>query len=174
VALEPETDVSVEIERACERFLFHEAELLDDNRVHDWFELIAEDIDYRLPVRITRERAAGHGFSDTAWHMRENHASLHTRVRRLDSEYAWAEDPPSRTRRLVTNVRVRAGAGDDEYAVRSNLLVYRSRYDADAHQIIAGERHDVLRGVGGRLKLARRDILLDQATLATHNLAIFL
>ena len=38
-------------------------------------------------------------------------ATLELRVRRLETDVNWAEEPPSRTRRLVTNVRVRSGAG---------------------------------------------------------------
>jgi len=158
----------------CESFLFHEAELLDDNRVREWFGLLTDDLAYEMPIRMTRERQKGGGFSERAFHMLEDHGSMKTRVDRLDSEYAWAEDPPSRTRRFVTNVRVDEGERADEFEVRSNLLVYRGRYDAPAHQLISCERRDTLRRVDGALMLARRVVLLDQTTVATHNLAIFI
>jgi 3-phenylpropionate/cinnamic acid dioxygenase small subunit len=96
------------------------------------------------------------------------------RVMRLSGKSAWAEDPPSRTRRLVTNVRVERGDKPDEYKVRSYLLVTRSRFNFDEYDLISAERHDVLRQVDGVFKLARREILLDQAVLGTPNLAIFL
>lgn len=155
-------------------FLFHEAELLDDNRIREWFELLTEDVDYKIPVRITRERSAGPGFSTEAFHMDEDHGMLETRVDRLETEYAWAEDPPSRTRRLVGNVRVQATDDPNELLAKSNLLLFRSRYDVPAYQLLACERQDVLRRVDDEWRLARRVVLLDQSTLATHNLAIFL
>jgi 3-phenylpropionate/cinnamic acid dioxygenase small subunit len=166
--------VSLDLERACERFLFHEAELLDDNRLHEWLALLCEDIVYEVPVRVTRERAAGAGFSEHGFHMWETFTSLRTRIERLDGEYAWAEDPPSRTRRLVGNVRVARDQADSELCVKSNLLLYRGRHDTPDHQLLAGERHDRLRDTAAGLRLARRTVLLDQTTLSMANLAIFL
>jgi 3-phenylpropionate/cinnamic acid dioxygenase small subunit len=168
------TLVDIATHHELEQFLFHEAECLDDNRIREWFELLAEDIDYKCPIRITRERSAGPGFSEEGMHFDEDWGMLEVRVERLETEYAWAEDPPSRTRRLVSNVRVHATDVPDEYLVRSNLILYRNRYDYTAYQIIAGERHDTVRRTSGGLRLAKRWIYLDQATLATHNLGIFL
>ncbi|MEV6119308.1 3-phenylpropionate/cinnamic acid dioxygenase subunit beta [Streptomyces sp. NPDC052077] len=155
-------------------FLHREAELLDDNLVDQWLETLSEDLEYSVPLRTTRERPKGPGFSSTAFHMKETYSSMRGRVQRLSSEYAWAEDPPSRTRRFVSNIRVTPGEREDELAVKSNLLLYRGRHDAVEHQLLVGERHDVLRICRDDLKLARRTVLLDQTTLATHNLAVFL
>ncbi|MDP0964825.1 aromatic-ring-hydroxylating dioxygenase subunit beta, partial [Klebsiella pneumoniae] len=91
----------------------------------------------------------------------------------LTGKSAWAEDPPSRTRRLVTNVLVRKTAKPDEFAVVSYLLVTRSRFNFDEFDLMSAERHDILRKDGNSFKLARREILLDQAVLGTPNLAIF-
>ena len=89
-------------------------------------------------------------------------------------ESAWAEDPPSRTRRLVTNVLVEETDKPQEYSVRSYLLVTRSRFNFDEYDLISAERRDILRADGEGFKLAKREILLDQAVLGTPNLAIFL
>ncbi|MDX6626822.1 MAG: dioxygenase small subunit [Solirubrobacterales bacterium] len=155
-------------------FLFHEAELLDDQRIRQWLELLDPEVEYKMPVRTTQERAAGLGFSEESWHMNEDFDSLETRVVRLDTDYAWAEDPPSRSRRFVTNVRPSQGSAEDLVAVRSNLLLFRARYDNPDHQLLSAERHDVLRRADGGLKLLRRLVLLDHTTLGTSNLGIFL
>lgn len=158
----------------CARFLYHEAELLDDRRLRDWFNLLTVDIDYRIPTRVTRERAATRPeFSAASFHMIEDYGSLKTRVARLETEYAWAEDPPTRTRRIVSNVRVGESAGDEEFNVKSNFLLFRAKSDA-APTLLAGERHDVLRRIEGTLRLARRMVLLDHTVLPMENLAIFL
>lgn len=157
----------------AEEFLYLEAELLDDRRLAEWFALLAEDIDYRVPTRVTRERAAsGSEFSTASFHMLETWQSLKTRIARFESEYAWSEDPPSRTRRMVGNVRVVPDEGG-ELAVKSNVLLFRARYDATP-QLLAGERRDVLRPSGGGLRLARRTVLLDHTLLPFENLAVFL
>jgi 3-phenylpropionate/cinnamic acid dioxygenase small subunit len=99
---------------------------------------------------------------------------LELRVRRLETEYAWAEDPPSRTRHFVTNVRIAEGEEEDEVAVRSNLLLYRSRGSVPHYDLLSAERKDVLRKEEDQWKLRRRVILLDHAVLTTHNLSVFL
>ena len=136
--------------------------------------LFTEDAEYLMPVRVNRERSGGEGFDWNSNYFEETRGSLELRVRRLETEYAWAEDPPSRTRHFVTNIRVAPGEEDDEVAVRSNLLLYRSR-GSDPHQdIISAERKDVLRKEDDQWKLKRRVILLDHTVLLTHNLSVFL
>lgn len=166
--------VGLELWYDVSQFLFHEAELLDTGREHEWLDLLDEDIVYKLPIRVTQDRSAGPGFQEDGFHLNEDKGMLITRVERLETEYAWAEDPPSRVRRFVTNVRVSAGEANDALSVASNLLVYRSRSDSTAFDVISGERRDVLRRSNGGLLISRRTIYLDQTTLGTHNLAIFL
>jgi 3-phenylpropionate/cinnamic acid dioxygenase small subunit len=127
-----------------------------------------------MPVRVNRERAEGSGFSEDSFYFEETLGSLELRVRRFETEFAWAEDPPSRTRHFVTNVRVAPGEEEDEVVVRSNLLLYRSRGSAPDHDLLSAERKDVLRKEDGQWKLRRRVIYLDHHVLETHNLSVFL
>jgi ethylbenzene dioxygenase beta subunit len=156
-----------------EEFLYREAELLDDGRLREWLALLTEDVRYQVPVRITKEHGAGDGVSDEMFHLDEDIHSLQLRVERLETGFAWAEDPPSRIRHFVANVRAEE-LGDDEAAVRSNVLVYRSRRDSAAHDVLSAERRDVLRRVDGRWRLARRRVILDSTTVPTLNLSFFL
>ncbi len=157
----------------CVDFLTEEASALDENRVNDWLEMLHPEIDYRVPIRVTRERAAGLGFSREGYHFFEDHDSLAVRVERLSTDYAWAEDPPSRTRRFLTNFRVSKLDGGD-LRTRSNLMLYRERLDERNPQLLSAEREDDLRAAGGGLRLVRRLVLLDHSTLLTPNLGIFL
>ena len=155
-------------------FLMGEAELLDERREREWLEsCVTEDVEYLMPVRENRERGEGAGFSDESYYFQETQGSLELRVRRLETEYAWAEDPPSRTRHFVTNVRVSGGDEDGEVAVKSNLLLYRSRGSDPTADILSAERRDVLRKEEDRWRLRRREILLDHSVVMTHNLSIF-
>ena len=95
------------------------------------------------------------------------------RVARLDIGTAWAETPPSRTRHLISNIRVKGANGHSEFHVHSNFLVYRTRLDTD-QDIYVGTRQDTLRRVDGQLKIARRTIILDQTILDARNISIFL
>jgi ethylbenzene dioxygenase subunit beta len=150
-----------------------EAELLDDGFEARWLEeMVSREVVYQLPLRQTVERARGAGFEEHAFHLDETYGSLASRVARNQTPYAWAEDPPSRVRHFVTNVRV-AESDDGLVAVRSNLLIMRTRQEMTQPQVFAGERRDLLRREESVLRLYRRTIRLDLTVIGTHNLAIF-
>ena len=54
------------------------------------------------------------------------------------------------------------------------MLVTRNRFDDDHYDLISGVRTDILRVDGDTYKLARREVIIDQAVLGTPNLGIFL
>jgi 3-phenylpropionate/cinnamic acid dioxygenase small subunit len=135
--------------------------------------VLADDIDYRMPVRLEKMPKDGLGFVDEMTFYTENKASLVTRIRRLQTEQAWAEQPGSRQRHFLTNSTVRR-TGDDTYEVVSNFLTTRTRSDLP-YDFFTGERQDVVRRrEGGEFELAKRLILLDQTVLLSYNLSVFL
>ena len=157
-------------------FLHYEAELLDGLAERTWLtELVSRDIVYRIPVRETVERARGRGFHSSTVHLDETYGSLDSRVTRGETKYAWAEDPPSRVRHFVTNIRVRPTLDSDPdlLDVRSNLLIYRTRQEQTIPQLLSGERHDILRREDGRWLLLQRLVYLDLTVIGTHNFALF-
>jgi 3-phenylpropionate/cinnamic acid dioxygenase small subunit len=158
----------------CADFLDDEALALDENRLADWLGMLHRDLDYRVPMRLARERAAGVALSDGGFHFYEDYDSIENRVNRLDTEYAWAEDPPARYRRFVTNVRVSSVEGSEDLRVSSNLLLYRERLEYAHPDLLTGRRDDVLRPNGDRLLLVRRRVLLDHTVIAAPNLSMFL
>lgn len=157
---------------AALEWLEHEAELLDEGRFEEWLGLLTDDVEYSLPIRLTRERKGGLDYHIGNQVFLDNRETLGLRVARLQTEFAWAEDPPSRTRRFVTNVRVRLTP--DGIAVRSYLLLFRSRKDDPVPEWFSAERRDLLRRTPEGLRLARRQILLDQATIGARNVAVLL
>jgi 3-phenylpropionate/cinnamic acid dioxygenase small subunit len=157
----------------CAAFLFEEAEYLDDRRFTDWINCLAPDLVYEVPVRVTRGLEARDGeFSRDAYHMRDSFASMQMRVNRLQTEHAFGEDPPSRTTRLINNVRVSPRDGG-EADVKSNFLLYRAEGDSSNYELLAGERRDVLRQTDDGWKLARRHVRLAHTTLPA-SLGVFL
>ena len=153
-------------------WLDHEAMLLDEGRLEEWLELLTPDVWYCVPLRLTRERGSGPDVHAGTPHFLDDAETLRMRVERLKTEFAWAEDPPSRTRRFVTNVR--PVATDDGVEVRSYLLVYRNRGDDSGAELISAERRDHLRRVADGLRLSRREVRIDQSTLGVRNLAVML
>jgi len=163
--------------RAVEDFLYLEAELLDDRRLREWLDLFTDDVLYWMPIRhnplerpnnVTDELSKpGEGY-----YFNDDKQSLKIRVERVYARNAWAEMPPSRTRHLISNIRVKKDDGG-EIEVHSNFIVYRTRLERD-EDFFVGTRQDILRRVNGELKLARRTIILDQAVLGAKNISGFL
>lgn len=154
--------------------LYDEAAALDERRFDDWIALLAEDLVYTAPVRLTRNGPnKDRDVMRTMMHFDDTYHSILMRTGRL-SKSAWAEDPPSRTRRFVTNVRMAECEGAGEYEVVSYLYVERSRFDLPDNERTSCERRDVWRQVDAGYKLARREIIVDQSTLGMSNFAIFL
>ncbi len=157
---------------AAHQFLVEEAALLDAADFAGWLGLLCEDIRYLMPVRVTTARRGlrlpgGYG------PLRRGHVRAAQAVQRLATDHAWTEDPPSRTRHFVTNVRTFRGEGDDLRA-ESALLLFRSRGDTREPSLISAGRTDLLRATADGLRLARREITVDESVLRTQNLAVFL
>lgn len=173
--------------REIEQFLYREARLLDERRFRDWLALFTVDIHYWMGQRSTlyaknskainivdrdhyddddMPQEGGLALYD------ENYDTLDRRIGRLETGVAWSEDPPSRTRRLITNVEVKPGDAETELNVYANFLVYKSRAETE-QDFYVGARRDVLRRVDGDLKIARRKIILDQVVLMAKNISIF-
>jgi len=168
------TTVAADLLREVEQFLYAEARLLDERRFHEWLELFTPDIHYWMPTRSNRmlndldNELSKPGelayFDDTL-------LMLRGRVARLDTGMAWAEDPPSRTQRLLTNVQIDAVEGD-EVKVHLGFLIQRCRNETE-EDLFIGYRDDVLRRVDGGFKIAKRKIVLGQNVLSAKNLSIF-
>jgi 3-phenylpropionate/cinnamic acid dioxygenase small subunit len=160
---------------SVQQFLYEEAALLDERRFDEWLERCAPEIRYWMPAQTNRdrnERDRTVGGPHDLPMFEETWEHLHQRVRRLATGRAWAEEPPSRTRRLVTNVRVTVRSPDGVRAA-SNLLLYRTRHDADV-QIFVASRVDELRPHDEHAwHIVSRTIVLDATTVPGHNLSVF-
>jgi 3-phenylpropionate/cinnamic acid dioxygenase small subunit len=176
-----------EVRREVEQFLYREARLLDERRFAEWLELFTDDARYWMPVRTTRytrqskaiaildrdryedEELAKEG--ELAF-LDETKKTLEMRIARLKTGMAWAEEPPSRTRRIIANVEAEDGETESEMKVYSNFVLYRTRLETE-QDLYVGRREDVFRMVDGNWKIARRKIILDQNVLLAKNLSSF-
>jgi p-cumate 2,3-dioxygenase beta subunit len=146
-----------------EDFLYHEAELLDEWRLHDWLDLFTADCRYHVPAtdlpdgdpRVTL------GLID------DDIVRLRGRVERLNSARAYREFPWSRTRHLITNVRVTTASDpDDELAVVASFAVYRYR-KGDEQVLVGGYHHRLVPGPDG-LRIREKRIVLAAEALQPH------
>lgn len=180
-----ELRVDAETERAITRFLYDEAELIDNMEWDTWLECMHPDIYYWAPVRenrVARERSQEFYPKGTSIYFEEGHEYLRQRVFRLQTNMAWAEEPPSRSRHLITNIRIDAHTADGpadatarKFNVCSNFLIYRSRGER-SQDIIAGERRDIIVAVpefAYGFQVLEREIRFDMSTILVKNLSLF-
>jgi p-cumate 2,3-dioxygenase subunit beta len=148
-------------QREVEAFLFQEAALLDEWRLDEWLALFTDDAGYVVPVTDAREG----DLRETLSIINDDMARLRGRVERLKSRHAHREFPWSRTRRLITNVRI-TEATQEEIRVTASFLVYRIR---SGHVDPLIGRYDyTLRRADGHLKVAYRKATLDLEALHPH------
>lgn len=166
--------VDRETQADIREFMSREALALDERRFRDWLGFLAEDITYDVPLRVVREDLAEWELSPDGRIFQDNKQTLEVRVRRLETDFAWAEQPPSRTRHYVTNVLVDPSEKTSEYEVTSNCLIYRSRGDSIEPNFISVFRKDLVRRTIDGYEIARRWAAIDQAVINAHNLSIFI
>ena len=169
--------VTPELQLDIERFLFEEAALLDRHEYRDWLSLFTEDLVYQMPVTTNyHEHAVGAPPppGPQAYYFHDDLRTLTQRVKRLETGKGWAEMPPSRTRRMISNVMLTPADVAGEWDVACNFLLYRSRLERQV-DLFVGARVDRLRPhpEGSGWRIARRDLTLDQGTLLANNLSIF-
>jgi len=162
----------VVLQHEVEQFLYAEAALLDARKYREWLGLLADDIHYWMPIRRTVTSAdLDREFTklgDMAY-FDDDREMLEMRVRKLEAGSAWSEDPPSRSRHFVSNVRLLEVVGD-EVTVEACFHLYRTRLERDVDSWI-GRRVDVLRRADDGFRLARRHLFLDQTIILATNMS---
>jgi len=144
-----------------EDLFYREAELLDAWKLDEWLGLLTEDASYFVPPNDKPD--ADHRF--TLFTIADDIVRLRERVIRLKDPNCHAEYPPSRTRRMISNVRVVATDGDT-IAATANFVIYRFRRHA-APYVFVGHYNYQLKRQGGMLKIAERRAVLDAEELGS-------
>jgi p-cumate 2,3-dioxygenase beta subunit len=144
-----------------EDFLYEEAALLDAWQLQEWLELLTEDATYEVPSTDTPDGDA----RTTLFLIADNIERIRSRVHQLLGKSAWAENPPSRTRRFISNVRIREVEGET-IRVTANFAVYRMRFEQVDTYI--GRYEYTLVWRDGALKIRHRRAILDLEALRPH------
>lgn len=153
--------------RTAEKFLYNEAALLDEWRLDEWLSLMATDAHYRIPPLDLPDAAPG----EALYLIDDDRNRLESRVRQLMGKTAWAETPRSRTRRLITNVRVSAIDGN-VFKAMSNFAVWRFQFD-NTDVYVGRYEHTFVESTEG-LRLQERKVVLDLEALRPHGRISFI
>ncbi|MGZ5937289.1 MAG: aromatic-ring-hydroxylating dioxygenase subunit beta [Rhizomicrobium sp.] len=163
------------LQHEVERFLYDEAALLDQRQYREWLAMVTDDVHYWMPIRRTVTKSdlefeftkpGDMAFFD------DDREMLEMRVKKLEASSAWSEDPPSRSRHFVSNVRI-LDVVDSEVTVDVCFHLYRTRLNTEVDSWV-GRRTDVLRRCDGKFRLAKRHIFLDQTLILSKNMSTIL
>lgn len=148
------------LRETVEEFLYHEAALLDAWRLDEWLALFSADGRYLVP---TTDLPDGDPRTDLVF-IDDDMARLRARVERLKSRHGHREYPWSRTRRFISNLRIKLEY--DAVVATSSFLVYRFRLGESSPYV--GWYEHRLKRLDGELKIQRRKAVLDQEALTEH------
>jgi len=138
-----------------EDFLYHEAALLDDWKLDEWQVLLTEDACYYVPSNdqpTSSHRRALFLVADDRERIRQ-------RIIRINDPNCHAEYPRSRTRRLISNVRILAVEGD-LITVAANFVCYRFRRYERIREYVGGYRH-ILKRADDSFRIKERRVFID-------------
>jgi p-cumate 2,3-dioxygenase beta subunit len=144
-----------------EDFLYHEAALLDEWRLDEWQELLTDNAAYHVPPN---DQPDG-DHRNTLFLIADDRERIRQRIIRLLDPNCHAEYPRSRTRRLISNVRIVARDGD-LVTVICNFVCYRYRRYERIREYVGSYRH-VLERAGDSFRIKERRVLIDAHELGT-------
>ena len=150
-----------------EDLLYQEAALLDEWRLDEWLDLLTDDIVYQVPPTDVPEGDS----RNTLFIIADDAVRIRSRVKQLQTRFAWAESPHSRTRRMIANVRV-LGIDGNNILVSANFTVHRMRYESVDTYI--GHYEFKLIREGKQLKIRERRAILDNEALRPHGKISFI
>lgn len=157
--------VSVDEERLCAELLFREARYLDCGELTVWLALFTADAQYWVPLL---ER-----YSDPDAELNiifDDRSRLEGRIGRLVGDFAYAQDPPSRTTRVLGNVTV--ARSERGYATECAFILYELRLGLT--QLFAGRYfHELVPSAAG-LQIRRKTVELVNRTESFANLTFVL
>lgn len=155
--------LDVDLLREAEQFVYREARLQDDHAYDAWEALWTDDASYWVPANgddtdPTRQMSV----------IFDNRSRIATRVKQLKTGRRHAQAPPSRVRRVVSNVEL-LETDDDTVAVGANFVVYESRERGTT--LWAGRTEYGLRRTDDGLRMARKKVMLVDNDRPIHTLA---
>jgi p-cumate 2,3-dioxygenase subunit beta len=144
-----------------EDFLYHEAALLDDWKLNEWEALLADDATYYVPPNDQLEG----DHRSTLFLVADDRERIRQRIIRINDPNCHAEYPKSRTRRMISNVRI-VGIEGDLVKVAANFVCYRYRRYERIREYVGAYRY-ILQRAGDSFRIKERRVLIDAHELGT-------
>lgn len=142
-----------------EDFLYAEAAMLDDWQLDEWLALLTDDATYHVPSNDRPDSNPRNALFTIA----DDINRIRARVKRLKDVNAHAESPRSRTRRMISNVRI-VHTADGKVHVAANFVVHRFRRGSPTRIYVGHYRYALVPTAQG-LRIANRRAILDSTEL---------
>ncbi len=147
--------------RQIESFLYFEAELLDDWKLMEWTELFSEQGLYLVPTMNN----ASEDYRNTLYIIADPYFRIKERAARLLKKETHIEYPHSRTRHLVTNIRIKE-RNNDYLTIHANFIVTRTK--RGVLDTYVGQYKYKVAVENSCLKILEKRVLLDLDYLRPH------
>ncbi len=151
-------DVALDLDllREIEQFIYREARLADELRYDEWEALWTDDAIYWVP-------ANGDDIDPTMQMsvLFDNRSRIATRIKQLHTGKRHSQSPPSRLRRIVSNIELLGDAGDGadgQILAGANFVIYESRERGVT--LWAGRSEYRLRRTDDGWKMAGKKVML--------------
>jgi p-cumate 2,3-dioxygenase beta subunit len=144
-----------------EDFLYHEAALLDDWKLNEWQALLTDDAAYYVPPNDQLES----DHRTALFLVADDRERIRQRIIRINDPNCHAEYPKSRTRRMISNVRI-VGVEGDLVTVAANFVCYRYRRYERIREYVGAYRY-ILRRAGDSFRIKERRVLIDAHELGS-------
>ena len=146
----------------AEDLLFEEADLLDQWKLEQWLALYTDDASYLVP---STDLPPGADPARALFYIADDRERLNQRIVRLMKKSAHSEFPRSRTRHLVSNVRVGA-ALNGETPVSAAFVTFRTK--GGVTDTFMGRLLYRLKRIDGQLRIREKRCELDLDGLRPH------
>lgn len=160
-------ELSVEEIDSVTKFLYFESRLLDERRWEEWLQLWTEDGMYWVPQSFNQTNPYDH--ISLFW---ENKMLRELRIRRLQNERNWSQQPPTHSSRLLGNICIEGKDKDDYLVVRANFQSVENR--AGTQRILAGSLIYKLAAVAGKWQLYFKQVNLIDREEVHSNLEVYI
>jgi p-cumate 2,3-dioxygenase beta subunit len=138
-----------------EDLLYREAALLDEWRLEEWLQMLTDDAAYYVPPNDHLES----DHRSTLFLVADDRERIRQRIIRINDPNCHAEYPKSRTRRMISNVRI-VNVEGDLITVSANFVCYRFRRYERIREYVGGYRY-ILRQAGDSFRIKERRVLID-------------
>ena len=157
---------TVDLLREVESFIYREAALQDRHEYDAWEALWTDDGVYWIPANgddIDPEKEMSIIY--------DNRSRIALRIRQFRTGLRISQEPKSRLVRVVSNIEITEHSADTAH-VKANAIIFES---ATRRDTLWGARYEyVLRRIDGKLRMARKKVVLVNNSKALPNMAFLM